>query len=64
VDGSTGVLYDDAGVDGLCAAIEAFEGRDFDEAAIRENAARFTPERFREAFAQAVDETLHSGRLA
>jgi glycosyltransferase involved in cell wall biosynthesis len=64
VDGRTGVLYDDAGVDGLCAAIESFEGRDFDEAAIRENAARFTPERFREAFAQAVDETLDSGRLA
>ena len=35
VDGETGVLYDDPGVDALCAAIERFESLALDEAAIR-----------------------------
>jgi glycosyltransferase involved in cell wall biosynthesis len=46
-DAVTGVLYDDPGVDGLCAAIERFEGLDFDEATLRRKAAGFAPERFR-----------------
>jgi glycosyltransferase involved in cell wall biosynthesis len=47
VDGVTGLLYDDPGVDGLCAAIERFEAMDFDEAEIRRRARAFGPERFR-----------------
>jgi glycosyltransferase involved in cell wall biosynthesis len=46
-DGVSGVLYDDPGVDGLCAAIERFEGLDFDEETLRRGAAGFAPERFR-----------------
>jgi glycosyltransferase involved in cell wall biosynthesis len=62
VDGTTGLLYDDPGVDGLCAAIEAFEGQDFDEAAIRDNAARFAPEHFRDAFVRVVNEAHEDGQ--
>jgi glycosyltransferase involved in cell wall biosynthesis len=46
-DGVSGVLYDDPSVDGLCAAIERFEGLHFDEAMLRRRAAGFAPERFR-----------------
>jgi FkbM family methyltransferase len=58
VDGETGVLYDDPSVDGLCAAIRAFEAREFDEAAIRDNARGFSAERFRAEFAEIIDESL------
>ncbi len=58
IDGETGLLYDDPGVDGCCAAITAFEQRQFDEAAMRENARRFAPERFRTEFAEVIDEFL------
>jgi FkbM family methyltransferase len=58
IDGETGVLYDDPSVDGLCGAITAFEHREFDEAAIRENARGFGPERFRAEFAEVIDEFL------
>ncbi len=54
IDGRTGVLYDDPTVDGLCQAILAFEQLSFDDAALRENAARFGPERFRRAIAGLV----------
>ena len=47
VDGVTGVLYDEPGVDGLCGAIERFERMSFDSAEIRRRAATFGPERFR-----------------
>jgi glycosyltransferase involved in cell wall biosynthesis len=56
IDGETGLLYADSGVDGLCSAIEAFESMRFDEQAIRANARRFTPERFREEFAALIEE--------
>jgi glycosyltransferase involved in cell wall biosynthesis len=54
LDGATGVLYDDATVDGLCAAIERAETITFDDRALRANAARFRPQRFAEAFASAL----------
>jgi glycosyltransferase involved in cell wall biosynthesis len=56
IDGRTGILYDEPGVEGLCAAIDAFEHADFDEATIRDNARGFSPERFRTEFAEAVEE--------
>ena len=46
VDGETGVLYDDGGVDALCAAIERFEAMDLDESVVRDNARRFAPGAF------------------
>jgi glycosyltransferase involved in cell wall biosynthesis len=56
-DGVTGVLYEGSGVGNLCDAIERFEASDLDEADLRENARRFAPERFREAFSALVLET-------
>ena len=56
LDGETGVLYDDHSADGLAHAILDFEGRSFDEDAIRANARRFAPERFRERFAELMEE--------
>ena len=47
VDGVTGILYEEPGVEGLCAAIERFESTSFDEQVLRERAAAFSPERFR-----------------
>jgi glycosyltransferase involved in cell wall biosynthesis len=47
VDGVTGILYDDPGVDALCDAIERFEQTSFDEQELRTRAAAFSPERFR-----------------
>ncbi|MEA2302897.1 MAG: hypothetical protein QOH43_177 [Solirubrobacteraceae bacterium] len=46
VDGVTGVLYDEPGVDGLVTAIERFEGLRPADADLRANAARFGPDRF------------------
>lgn len=56
VDGKTGLLYDDPGVDGLARAILEFEDASFDEATIRDNARRFSPERFHSEFAAVVNE--------
>jgi glycosyltransferase involved in cell wall biosynthesis len=56
VDGKTGLFYDDAGVAGLSDAIERFETMRFDEEAIRDNARRFAPDRFRAEFAALIDE--------
>jgi glycosyltransferase involved in cell wall biosynthesis len=46
VDGVTGVLYDEPGVDGLVAAIERFERLQPADDDLRANAARFGPDRF------------------
>jgi glycosyltransferase involved in cell wall biosynthesis len=54
IDGVTGVFFAQQSVDALVDAIVAFEQTDFDEAAIRANARRFGPERFRDAFADLV----------
>lgn len=58
INGETGVLYDDPSVDGLCSAIMAFEQQDLDEAAMRENARGFSPERFRTELAEVIDQFL------
>jgi glycosyltransferase involved in cell wall biosynthesis len=54
VDGVTGVLYDEDGADGLCRAIERFEGLQFDEAEIRRRAEAFRPERFRQEISELL----------
>jgi glycosyltransferase involved in cell wall biosynthesis len=54
VDGVTGVLYDDPGVDGLCGAIERFEGMRFDTAEIRRRATAFGPERFQRELSELL----------
>jgi glycosyltransferase involved in cell wall biosynthesis len=54
IDGQTGVLYDTASVDGLCAAIRRFESLSFDQRELRSNALRFGPERFAESFEKLV----------
>jgi glycosyltransferase involved in cell wall biosynthesis len=54
VDGVTGVLYDEDGVEGLCRAIERFETLQFDEAEIRRRAEAFRPERFRQEISELL----------
>lgn len=53
-DGTSGVLYADATLDGLCDAIERFEGATFSEATVRSNAERFAPLRFQRAMTRAL----------
>lgn len=54
IDGVTGVFFDTQTADALADAILVFEQLDLDEAAIRANARRFGPERFRSEFADLV----------
>ena len=58
VDGETGVLFGEQTVEGLCAAIERFETREWPAGPLRENARRFRPEVFRRGLAQAVLATV------
>ncbi len=55
IDGETGLLYADPSVDGLAAAILDFERREFDEAAVRDNARRFGLERFVAGMTEVLD---------
>ncbi len=55
VDAVTGVLFDDPTVDGLCSAIERFEGLSLQDRDLRQRAALFTPERFAEEFVSVLD---------
>lgn len=50
----TAVLFDRQDVDAVARAIECAMGRAWDERAIRANAARFAPARFRDAFSAVV----------
>lgn len=54
IDGETGVLYEEAGVDGLCGAIQRFEGMRFDTQALRDHARGFAPEHFRRQFVELL----------
>lgn len=54
IDGGTGVLYEDRSVDGLCEGILKFESLTLDDRRLRANAARFSPDRFRGAFAELL----------
>lgn len=61
VPGTTALFYDRQTVDDVAAAIQAALGRPWDEAAIRRNAQRFSPERFRASFAQVLREAVSEG---
>ena len=64
VDGETGVLFGEQTVEGLCAAIERFETREWPAGPLRENARRFRPEVFRHGLAQAVLATVEERAAA
>ncbi|WP_445149023.1 glycosyltransferase [Baekduia sp. Peel2402] len=51
IDGETGVFFSEQTPDALAAAILLFEELSLDEQAIRDNARRFSPERFRNEIA-------------
>ncbi len=53
-DGQDGILFPEATVDGLRAALARVAGLDFDAEAIRCGALRFSAARFREEFARVV----------
>jgi glycosyltransferase involved in cell wall biosynthesis len=55
LDEQTGILFGEQSAAALAAAIERFEGRELDEAVIRENARRFGRERFRGEMAHVID---------
>ena len=54
VDGVTAEFFDDATVESLGGALTRARARQWDDAAIRANAVRFSPERFRAALADQV----------
>jgi glycosyltransferase involved in cell wall biosynthesis len=54
LDGQTGVLFEQQSSAGLAAAIEHFETLQLDEAAIRENARRFSRERFHAEMTEVI----------
>jgi glycosyltransferase involved in cell wall biosynthesis len=62
-DGANGVLFPSPGVDELCAAVERFEGMDFDPAAVRRSAERFDRGRFEEEM-RAFLKTVEGGHIA
>jgi glycosyltransferase involved in cell wall biosynthesis len=64
VDGETGVLFGEQTVEGLCAAIERFETREWPAGPLRENARRFRPEEFRRGLAEAVLATVEERAAA
>ena len=57
-DGTTGCLFDTPTVAAVVDAIERARARSWDEGAIRENAARFTIDRFRQDFTAQVHAIL------
>jgi glycosyltransferase involved in cell wall biosynthesis len=63
VDGITGVLYAPSRdpVGALTSALRAFNPAEFDRNAIRENAMRFAPDRFRRELRAAIDASLATG---
>jgi len=58
VEGLTGILFPEATVESLIAAIQASQRTHWDPEAIRRRALRFAPDRFREAMASAVQDCL------
>jgi glycosyltransferase involved in cell wall biosynthesis len=57
---ATGLLYDEPSVDALVAAVERFETLKFDVGALRRNAERFTPERFRDSMRAQLARVLEA----
>jgi glycosyltransferase involved in cell wall biosynthesis len=58
IEGETGLLHDEQTPASLASAILAFESRDFDEAAIRDNARHFAPARFRAELTELIVDHL------
>lgn len=58
VENETGLFFGEQSARALCAAIETFEARQWSPARCRENAARFTPQVFRDTFRRAVHTIL------
>ncbi|HYO07482.1 MAG TPA: glycosyltransferase, partial [Tepidisphaeraceae bacterium] len=56
VAGRTGVFFHEQSPESLMAAVDAFERVDWDAAAIRQHAHRFSVSRFRDAFASLVEQ--------
>jgi glycosyltransferase involved in cell wall biosynthesis len=54
-DGKTGVLFSGEGPEALAAAIRRASSLTFDETVLRSAALRFSPDRFREVFRQALE---------
>jgi glycosyltransferase involved in cell wall biosynthesis len=54
IEGQTGVFHDEQTPESLASAILEFEDLTFDEAAIRDNARRFAPERFDEQLGELL----------
>ena len=62
VDSVTGIFFQRQQSNGLREAIEKFEKMPFDATACRENAMRFTWERFRKGIHNVVDETVRTNK--
>jgi glycosyltransferase involved in cell wall biosynthesis len=54
VDGETGLLYTGDGVSDLASALREFEPSRYESGAIRNEALKFAPERFRTGFLAAI----------
>jgi glycosyltransferase involved in cell wall biosynthesis len=55
VEGTTGIFFDAPEVESLRRALDAVERREWDRAAIREHAAKFSRARFDREFAEAIE---------
>jgi glycosyltransferase involved in cell wall biosynthesis len=64
--GRTAVLFDEQTVDGVVDAVERCLASPWDADALRENAARFAPERYREGMRQVLARAMngHSPSVA
>jgi UDP-N-acetylmuramyl pentapeptide phosphotransferase/UDP-N-acetylglucosamine-1-phosphate transferase/glycosyltransferase involved in cell wall biosynthesis len=61
IAGRTGIFFNEQAVESIVGAVNAFEASGpWDAAIIRENAERFSLERFREEFRQAVEKAWHA----
>lgn len=58
VPGVTGVFFEEQAADALIGALEEFEGQQFDPAACRRNAERFSSDEFARRFSAFVDAAL------
>ena len=64
VPGVTAELFEQQTVDAVTAAIRRALDREWDDRAMRQNAARFAPSRFRQEFASTVAVAVASARAA
>lgn len=58
IEGETGTFFKEQTVDSLCDAILRLESMSFSTETIRNNALRFSPQRFDEEFTKAVNQAL------